>query len=356
MSVGISLYLGLGDSLEENTWLIRRAASFGIKRIFTSFLIPETDKERLKDEVGTVLKIARQENLEVIADVSPATLELLGINEFTANTFKMLGISTLRIDAGYDAATIAKLSRNRHNVRIQVNASTMTGNFLTKLISKKTNFQNVDALHNFYPRPGTGLSEETLVRKTVMLHKVGVKVGAFIPGRRKKRAPLFDGLPTLEDHRDMELGLAARHLVALGIDSVFIGDNMPADEEMQELAALKDDCVIVKAKMLTKDTAQQELLEHVFSARTDEARDAIRARESRAMVGAPILPENTAPRKVGAITIDNEKYLRYMGELEIIKFEQEADERVNVAAQVNEEEMFLLDYITPGRKFSFKFQ
>ena len=68
-----------------------------------------------------------------------------------------------------------------------------------------------------------------------------------------------------------------------------------------------------------------------------------------------IAPENTLVRPVGAITIDNQGYQRYMGELQIIRHPQTADTRVNVPAMVEESEVNLLQYITPGRKFSFRF-
>lgn len=356
MDNGISIYPGLENTLEENLSLIELAASHGIKRLFTSLHIPETDRAALKKDMGVLLKAAQKYHMEIISDISPDTLDILGMKDFNLSSFRMLGITTLRLDYGYPPKEIARLSHNKLGLRIQLNASTMTGKFLTALMDEKADFQNIDALHNFYPRPGTGLSEETLVRKTIMLHKAGVQVGAFIPSLRKKRGPLFDGLPTLEDHRGIAPRLSARHLVALGIDSVFLGDNLPDGEELNALSELRADQIIVKAQMITKDPVQQELLKHTFTSRLDEARDAIRAQESRGLISGPIYPENTARREPGDITIDNENYLRYMGELEIIKTPQAPDPRTNVAARVLEEERFLLDYITPGRKFSFLFE
>ena len=355
MENGISIYPGLDNTLEENLSLIDDAASCGIKRIFTSLHIPETNVEALKKEWSQLLQSARKHDMEIISDISPRTMEILGLREFSLSIFRLRGISTLRLDDGYSPEEIAKLSHNKQGVRIQLNASTITGKILTALMNAEANFDNIDALHNFYPRPGTGLSEETLVRKTVMLHKIGIRAGAFVGSEGKKRSPLFDGLPTLEDHRGVSPDLAARHLVALGTDSVFFGDSLPEKEELRALGALREDQIVVRAEMLTKDPVQQELLQRTFTARIDEARDAIRAKESRGLISGPIYPENTAERNPGDITIDNEGYLRYMGELEIIKTPQSADKRTNVAARVKEEEKFLLDYITPGRRFSFLF-
>ncbi|MGG3924217.1 DUF871 domain-containing protein, partial [Geobacillus thermodenitrificans] len=58
-----------------------------------------------------------------------------------------------------------------------------------------------------------------------------------------------------------------------------------------------------------------------------------------------------APRRTGSITIDNERYGRYAGELQITLVDLPADDRVNVIGQVIEEDMPLLRYIHGGRRF-----
>ena len=70
---------------------------------------------------------------------------------------------------------------------------------------------------------------------------------------------------------------------------------------------------------------------------------------------ARVLPDNATTHPIGAVTIDNEGYGRYMGELQIIRVPQPSDPRTNVAAMIDESECNLLQYITPGRKFSFRF-
>lgn len=71
--------------------------------------------------------------------------------------------------------------------------------------------------------------------------------------------------------------------------------------------------------------------------RADHARDVIRSVESRgyAAVGHPsIQPQNCVARPVGTITMDNENYLRYQGEIQITLTDLDADERVNVLGRV----------------------
>ena len=189
-----------------------------------------------------------------------------------------------------------------------------------------------------------------------MLHQAGIQVGAFVPSQGKQRGPLFEGLPTMETHRLWHTDRAARHMAALGIDSVFLSDSLPLPDELKTVGQLPDDEVVLRAQLFTDDAIQQELLCHTFTAREDEARDAIRAQESRGLLNGIVEPENNKERRRGAITIDNKDYLRYMGELEIIKKSQPADKRINVVGRVSECELFMLKYITPERKFSFRFE
>ena len=58
---GISIYPGLDNTLEENLDLIRKASQFGLKRIFTSLHIPETNRQALKRELMVLLEAARHE-------------------------------------------------------------------------------------------------------------------------------------------------------------------------------------------------------------------------------------------------------------------------------------------------------
>ncbi len=359
MANGISLYPGLDNKPLENLKLIEDAARAGLTRIFTSLQIPESDTRALKAELGTLLRTAREHHMEVISDVSPATRKLLGIRDFSLSVFRMLGITTLRLDYGFSVDEIVRYSRNKQGIHIALNASTLTGAALSQLVEKKANFQNIEAIHNFYPRRGTGISEASLVGQNIMLRRLGIETGAFVPSRRgRRRSPLGDGLPTLEAHRDAETEFAARQLLAMNCDFILIGDALPTKEELQGVGALPSKEVVLAAKWHTADPVSRKLLANPFTSRVDAARDAIRAQESRKLLaaeGGTIAPEHAEPRPIGAITLDNEGYGRYMGELQIITHPQDADPRTNVVGQIDADDLALIPYITPGKKFSFRF-
>ena len=354
MSLGFSVYFGLDNTMKENIDLLINAKSLGFTRIFTSLHIPEANYEILKSEVKEFFKLAKEKNMDIISDISPNTFKFLELENMDLKGLVELGVKTIRIDFGYTEDEIAKMSKNPYGIKIQLNASTVTREFFEKLDKFKPDYKNIDALHNFYPRRGTGISEDCMIEKNKMMHKRGIKVCAFVQSNNRKRSPLRDGLPTLEDHRDLEVREAANHLFALGNDSVFIGDSLPSLEELNDLSSLKEDAVELDIELKVKDSVINKLLAEVYSSRTDDARDAIRATESRLSLGNEIInPLNTIDKKYGDVTIDNIGYQRYMGELQILKVSQKADKRTNVVASVLHNRLYLLKYIKSGKKFYF---
>ena len=354
MQNGISIYLGLDNTLEENLNLIHLAHKYNLNRIFTSFHIPETDISHFQQDLQTILKLTQKYNMEVICDVSPNTLALLNLDTLNIQELSTLGITTRRLDFGYSAEQIAKLSHQ--NIKLQFNASTITQEFLDELNHYQTDFQHIDALHNFYPREGTGLNVKKLQHQNELLHKYNISVGAFIPSYNKARSPIKKGLPTLEIHRYQTASLAMRHLKLLGIDSIFIGDSLPTEDEIQELANLTDEYILLKAKKLTQNKdILKTLQENIFTARLDEADGAIRTQESRALFKQIyICPEYIAPREIGSITLDNALYARYAGEMQIITHAQKKDNKINTIAKLLDSELILLPYIKPNSKFKIK--
>ena len=78
MQFGISIYVGLDNTLDENLGLsLYLAHQHHIQRIFTSLHIPETNLNSFKQDLAQILALARQYNMEVISDISPNTLNYL---------------------------------------------------------------------------------------------------------------------------------------------------------------------------------------------------------------------------------------------------------------------------------------
>ena len=59
METGISVYPGLGGTIQEKTARIERAAALGMTRLFTSFHIPETDPASWKPQAARSVRNCR---------------------------------------------------------------------------------------------------------------------------------------------------------------------------------------------------------------------------------------------------------------------------------------------------------
>ena len=350
MDNGISVYSGLNCSLEENLKLIETAATLGLRRLFTSVLIPEAGSSNLQTEFATVLIAAVECDLEVIVDVTPET-----ISDFDfALDFEQI---TPRLDDGFNPRQIAALSHIR---RIMLNASTITEELLITLADLEADFSNISALHNYYPHIHTGLDANYFQRQNRLLKAFDITVGAFaasLDGRR--RPPFMEGLPTVEITRNFSTDLTARYLTALGADFVIISDSLPTLEECSSLTDLTADEVVLQARIITTDTASLELLSQRFQTRQELSPAVIRAANGRTLIkklGLIINPDNTPqPRDCGSITIDNSNFGRYMGEVQIMKSTLLPDPRANVVAQIPEADLPLLDILTSSKKFRFRF-
>ncbi len=347
MQNGISIYAGLDYDSAENISLIEKAAALGFKKLFTSAQIPEmANSENFFEDFTDILTTAVTHGFEIILDVN-------------ADNFAQYDIEgiTLRLDDGFDAQQVAEISRGR---KIQLNASTVTEDFLNDLAELGANFDNIAALHNFYPHPCTGLDTYYFDNQNRILHDFGISVGAFVPSKDgKRRLPLREGLPTLEDCRNFSTDLSARFLVALDTDFIIIGDGQPTDEELQAVAAIQSNEIIFRAQLLSNNLTVAEILSRTFTRRPDIAKSVIRAVEGRQYfkeLGGQIPPDELEiERSFGDVTIDNENFGRYAGEVQIMQDVLPADGRVNIAAHILDEEIFLTGYLKPRRRFSFKF-
>ena len=153
--------------------------------------------------------------------------------------------------------------------------------------------------------------------------------------------------------------MAAIFLVALGTDFVIVGDSLPTAEECSAVSKVVGDEIILQAKLFTEDKTTIELLNHKFTCRPDVSKSVIRAIEGRQILkslGRTIQPDNLPiERTFGDVTVDNSSFGRYEGEVQIVEDNLSADSRVNAVAAVLESENFLVHYIKPNQKFSFRF-
>src|SRR5699024_1797562 len=353
--LGISIYLGNKKVADQETYM-RKMRESGFRSIFTSLHIPEDDSSNYEEQLKELGKLALKLEMELMADISPTSLKALGFGWSNAEQLLNWGLTGLRIDYGVPETTIIELS---HKMKIALNASTLTEETLERMKENGLNTDAVEAWHNFYPRPETGIALNELIEKNKWLKEAGLTVMAFVPGDGELRGPLYQTLPTLEKHRNvspfagfMELGKRAY------VDKILIGDIEVGKATLNQFNAHQDDEILLHA--IPEESIDLTMLQRVsgyHKNRPDSARDCFRSVESRqfASLGeGDITPYNCVERTAGTITIDNKKYLRYQDEIQITKRDLPADEKVNVIGRVILGDRELLQWVKGDQKIQIR--
>lgn len=212
------------------------------RTLFTSLHMPEI--RELAGWVAWMGRVHRDDGLRFWADVSPASFEALGWRPGDLAPLREAGVVGLRLDYGFGVEEISRIagaSGGAGALPVAVNASTASRDELDALAAAGL---EVVGWHNFYPRPGTGLTEDFLVSQSALFTERGLRVLAFVPGERARRAPLHLGLPTLERHRFRNAYVAARELADLVPGVEVVCAEGPLDPRHAELVRRAEDGIL----------------------------------------------------------------------------------------------------------------
>lgn len=343
--LGFSMYLSRVLTADDYNYLIAMRNA-GFNTVFTSICVDEKDANSIKNRLNELVKWCKNLDLEIIADVTGAGLKKLGIDISDVGQVQSLKLTGLRIDAGVKTETIAKLSKS---MPIALNASTISEEDLISLKEYNAAFDHLQAWHNFYPHPETGLAADWLKDKNDWLHSKGLKTMAFAPGDDKLEGPIGASMPTLEKQRYENPLAAMLELKKLSCDYVFIGDTRLKHSTIDSFENY------LKEKIITLHVDQNipKLFENEWHNRPDVARDVIRLKESRQLQLFETTPVEPEKRPKGSITCDNDKYLRYKGEIQIVKRDLPLNDKVNVIGHVIKDDLALLDEVGANTQILF---
>ncbi|MFD2210926.1 MupG family TIM beta-alpha barrel fold protein [Virgibacillus halophilus] len=355
VKLGQSFYPTLG--LQRAAEQLASAIDMGCQDLFTSLHLPEGTTENWT-EMKHLFQIAKRRGIRLCCDVSPSTFRQLEASSANLKPFFELGIFSFRLDYGFSVDEILEIS-NHPDVTIVMNASDLTETQFHVLLQKGIQVAKLTAIHNYYPRPETGMSLTYYREKNRFYKSYGVRTGGFIPSHTTPRGPMKEGLPSIETHRYAPVSVAVAEMVADGLtDIIYFGDPAPANEDWNTAAGVADGTIPLRVEWAVSPGDEiVQLLRQVHTSRRDYADFVIRSTYSTAYpepTGVALAPNHTAARPLGTITIDNTNYGRYAGELQITKTDLSSDKRVNVIGRVITEDQPLLPYITPHTRFTFQ--
>lgn len=322
--------------------------------VFISLHIEEEFCSSYTQQVKDLCALLCSKRARILADVSPKTLEIFKMSSFF-ELKQTLGLWALRIDDGLTPQEIADLA---NTMPIVVNASTICPDDAQLIVQSAQTSSNplVYAMHNFYPRPLTGLDSAFFDECNDTLKRLGMHIMAFIPADKVKRIPLREGLPTLEHQRTLSPYVSfAQMNIRYAIDEVFCADPEISSHEQALIDIfIQQDMLVIPAEL---HPGYEYLYRKIFTCRKDSPSWLVRFEESRQYASDQskgshcIEPFCTTFRKRGCITMDNKYFMRYQGEIELLRNDFPADTRVNVIGRVDEHYVELIDLIGRGTRF-----
>lgn len=325
---GISIYLS--TNIEMNSEYLLKAKEVNSSFVFTTINMPEENDE-LKKDISKVVELCKKNKMKLIVDINANSKKYIKDYE---NVY-------YRIDDGISNDEIIALAKNNYVV---LNSTTLDEEDLKYFKLKGVDFSKLYSLHNYYPKVYTGVSLKFLKKRNEIYKKYGLKTMAFIPGDLK-RGPIFEGLPTVEEHRYMDILQASLELIANDTDVILLGDLNIKEENWERLKYLLKGIVPLRIN-------KNILKNRIFENRKDYSNYVVRNIKRDVILDTIVEIDKNIEK--GDILVTDEKGLRYKGDLEIaLKNLNKLNDGRRIVASVIDKDKGLLDYLSIINKFIF---
>ena len=384
MVLGISLYPEQ-EKLEEIESYIQLASSYGFTKIFTSLFSVEGTKEEIIQYFKSFTDIAHRYNMRVSGDVNGFFFHKMGATETNLSVFKEMGIDIIRMDMSFMDERDAILINNKEGIDIEM--STGFIDVIEKAIQNGADPSRITTCHNFYPQRYTAPSLEAINDLNNYWKKKGIKVAIFISSNVKGTHgpwPVSDGLPTIEEHRDLPIEVQLKHCIALkNVDEILIGNAYASKEEFEAIAQvmkiaykevkpmnqLGEFASLVPHGHLTRipfhihlekglTALEKEILFQypIHNDMGDCLNYMLRSRMTRMIYKGKDIPFRPCQQTVyhrGDVLIVNNNLKHYLGEIQIALKDIPVDGQRNLLGHIDEKEIMILNHIGAHDIFTF---
>lgn len=383
IQLGVSLYPEQETPQQIEDYL-KLAKSFGFSKVFTSLFSVEGTKEEIVSYFKGLTSVAHKYGMEVYGDCNARFFMEMGASPDDLSIFKEIGLDVLRLDLMFNDERDVAIVNNKEELGVQLNASLIPA--VKRIIELGGDKSRIIGSYNFYPLRNTGASSEDVMAANRFFKEEGMKTQIFISSLVKGSHgpwPISDGLPTIEEDRDLPVGLQLRHVLALGCDEVIFGNAFVSEDEFKEISETMKQIYVygedkpfyfpgirsqipignieripltIKLAEGVSDTEKEILFDFTKHNSSEYTHIIIRSRWGR----FDYRPIPIEPRKCdreyfepGDVLIINGNIPRYKGEVHIARKKIRNDGTQNYVGKIAEEEMFLLDYLKYMVNFGF---
>lgn len=384
MILGVSLYPEQ-ETLEDIDHYLSMTSRYGFTKVFTSMFSVEGTKEEIIEYFKNFTAIAHKYNMVVSGDCNGAFFAKMGATETDLSVFKEMGIDIIRMDFSFNDERDAVLINNKEGILIEMSTAFIT--CIENAIKNGADPKNLSTCHNFYPERYTAPSLEAINDVNEYWKKKGIKVAIFISSQVKGTHgpwPVSDGLPTIEEHRQLPIEVQLKHCISLkNVDEILIGNAYASEEEFKAIDKVMKQ-VYVNIEPSDKNDYFASIFPHGQLERipfrieleeglSDVEKDILfnypthsdmgdclnymlRSRWTRMTHKGKSIPERKCGKTHytrGDVVIVNDNLKHYRGEIQIVLKDMEVDGQRNLLGHIAKEELTILKHIGAGDIFCF---
>lgn len=392
MRLGFSVYPEQ-EKLEEIETYLKKGKEAGFDKVFTSLFSVEGTREEIMQYFKDFTEIAHRYGYEVDGDCNAMFFEKMKASPEDVSVFKEMGIDILRMDTPFQDERDAVLINNRDGLKIEFNTSMI--DIVEKAAANGADLSRITTCHNFYPQRYTCPAFEAVNGMNEYWKEKGVEVDMFLSSQVKGTHgpwPVSDGLPTIEEHRDLPVESQLKHMLAMkNVDVALFGNAFASDEELETIrktmdqayafrdlnTALQGDLAALKP-YIPKEFASREVVRIPFKLIMDPAvtdtekkfvldfplhsdlgdclNYMLRSRWTRFLTGDTPIAPRACEKKVfekGDVLLVNDNCRHYAGEVQIAMKEMKNDGTRNYIGHIHPDETMILDCMGAGDVFTF---
>ena len=383
IQLGVSLYPEQ-ETLQQIEDYLKLAKSYGFSKVFTSLFSVEGTKEQIIGYFSNLTAIAHKYGMQVYGDCNARFFMEMNASPDDLSIFKQIGLDVLRLDLMFNDERDVAIVNNKEGLGVQLNASLIPA--VKRIIELGGDRSKIIGSYNFYPLRNTGADSKSVLEANRFFKSEGMKTQIFISSQVKGSHgpwPVSDGLPTIEEDRDLPVGLQLRHVLALGCDEVFFGNAFVSEAEFKEIADTMNQIYVygedrpfyfpgirsqipigdieripltIELEPDVSDTEKEILFDFTKHNSSEYTHIIIRSRWGR----FDYRPIPIEPRKCdkeyfeqGDVLIINGNVPRYKGEVHIVRNRIRNDGSQNYVGRIASNELFLLDYLYYMVNFGF---
>ncbi|MBQ1482353.1 MAG: DUF871 domain-containing protein [Erysipelotrichaceae bacterium] len=383
IQLGVSLYPEQ-ETAEQIEAYLKLAEYYGFRKVFTSLFSVQGTKEEIIAYFRSLCDAAHRHGMEVYGDCNARFFMEMGASPDDLSVFKKIGLDVLRLDLMFNDERDVAIVNNKEGLGVQLNASLIPS--VKRVIELGGDKSRIIGSYNFYPLRNTGADPQSVLEANRFFKSEGMRTQIFISSLVKGAHgpwPVSDGLPTIEEHRDLPVGLQLRHALALGCDEVIFGNAFVSEEEFKEIdAAMKQIYVYGEDKPFyfpgirsqipigdieripltidlapgVSDTEKELLFGFTKHNSAEYTHIIIRSRWGRFDYRPIPIEPRTCDKEYfeeGDVLIINGNVPRYKGEVHIVRKKIRNDGTQNFVGKIVKEELFLLDYLHYMVNFGF---